>query len=126
MTERKRVLIVDDEVGVTRTVKLYLEGTGAYEVRAENQGKHAVAAVREFRPDVIILDIVMPDADGASIAGEIRADPLLAHIPIVFLTALVSQAEVGAHRGRIGGYPFLAKPVEPDRLVAFLKEQLAG
>ncbi|MBI4539462.1 MAG: response regulator [Gemmatimonadetes bacterium] len=123
-TEKKRILLVDDEATITRTLKLYLEATGAYEVRTENHGKRALAAAREFRPHLVILDIVMPDTDGATVAADIKADPALGLTPIVFLTALVSEAEVGAHRGRIGGYPFLAKPIDPDKLVECIEAQV--
>ncbi|MBI4519578.1 MAG: response regulator [Gemmatimonadetes bacterium] len=125
-TAKKRVLLVDDEPTITRTVKLYLEGTGAFEVRTENQGKQAIPAAREFRPQVIVLDIVMPDADGGTIAADIKADPDLKDTPILFLTALVSQSEVGAHRGKIGGHPFLAKPVDMDKLVDTLNALAGG
>jgi CheY-like chemotaxis protein len=91
-------------------------------VRVENQGRRAVAAAREFRPDLIVLDIMMPDADGGALAAEIQADPILRDTPIVFLTALVSRNETGGASMRIGGYPFLAKPVDPDTVLAYIEQ----
>ena len=114
---KKRILLVDDEAVVTRTLQLYLEDTDKFEVRAENEGSRAVEAARAFKPDLILLDLVMPDTDGAAVAEEIRDDPDLKDTPIVFLTALVSKAEVGPDGTTIGGNPFLAKPVDPDKVI---------
>jgi DNA-binding response OmpR family regulator len=82
---------------------------------------------REFAPDIIFLDVVMPEIDGGDVAQQIRSDPMLAHVPIVFLTAIVSAKE-GGHE--IGGFPFLAKPVSLDAVIeasnasAELREQI--
>ncbi len=122
--EKKRILVVDDEAVITRTLKLYLEGTGSYEVRTENEGSHALQAAREFNPDLIRLDLVMPDPDGATLASELGGDSELQNIPIIFLTALVSEKEVGAQGKEIGGHPFLAKPVNPERVVECIEQQL--
>jgi CheY-like chemotaxis protein len=118
---KKRVLIVDDESGFTRLLKLTLEKTGRYTVREENDGVNAWLAARDFRPDMIFLDIVMPKIDGGDVAQQIRSDPLLANVPIVFLTAIVSQKET---KNEIGGYPFLAKPVSLESIVKCLTEHL--
>lgn len=120
--EKKRILVVDDEVIVTRTLKLYLEGTGEYDVRTENAGSQAVAAAREFKPHLILLDLVMPDTDGATVAASVKEDADLRDTPIVFLTALVSRQEVGAQGRDIGGHPFLAKPVDPDKVVGAIEK----
>src|SRR6185295_5495734 len=114
--------LVDDEVAITRALAMYLTEHGDFIVRMENEGSRAVNAAREFKPDLILLDIMMPDADGPTIAAEIRADPALRNTPIVFLTALVSRNEIGMGTARIGGYPFLAKPVSPDTILACIAE----
>ena len=59
MNNKKRILLVDDEESITRSLKLFLDGTGQYEVRTENRGSLAVQVAREFRPDLIVLDLVM-------------------------------------------------------------------
>ncbi|MBI3030023.1 MAG: response regulator [Candidatus Rokubacteria bacterium] len=120
--DKRRILIVDDEAGVTRMLKLFLEATQAYEVRTENQGSRAVAAVREFRPHLVLLDVVMPDMDGAAVAAEIGADARLKDTPVVFLTALVTGKEAGGSGRNIGGRPFIAKPVDPDRIVELIEK----
>lgn len=119
---KHKVLLVDDEVGITRALALYLTENGDCDVRIENTGSRAVATARDFRPDLIVLDIVMPDADGATLASEMKADAILKDTPIVFLTALVSQHEAGGGAVQIGGHPFLAKPVDPDTVLAYIEE----
>lgn len=119
---KKRILLVDDDASVTRTLQMYLEATGAYEVRAENEGGQALAVAREFKPHLILLDIVMPDVDGATLAGDIKADAALKDVPIVFLTALVTQREVGPGGRDIGGHPFLAKPLDPEKVIECIEK----
>ena len=118
---KRKVLLVDDDAGITRSLALYLEENGSYDVRVENMGSRAIATAREFRPDVVFLDIVMPDADGGSIAAEMRGDPVLRDTPIVFLTALVSQHVTHGVQTHIGGHPFLAKPVDPDVVLSCIE-----
>lgn len=123
--EKKRILIVDDESGFTRLLKLTLERTGGYLVREENDGTKALMAAREFSPDLILLDIVMPKIDGGDVASQIKADPMLKGTRIVFLTAIVSKKEA-ATGGLIGGFPFIAKPVSLEALTACIEENLPG
>jgi len=118
----KKILLVDDEVALTRMTKLVLERTGKYEVLTENNGSKAVAAVRKFRPDIIFLDIMMPEMPGDVIAQELREDKELADIPIVFLTAIVSRTETKTLGSVIGGNQFLAKPVKADDMLKVIEE----
>lgn len=122
-TAPKRILIVDDEAGFTRLLKLTLEGTKRYIVKEENDGSQALATARLFRPELILLDIVMPKMDGGDVARQIGGDPILKDVKIIFLTAIVSQKEAGA--GGIGGFPFMAKPVSLAALTAMIEETLA-
>jgi CheY-like chemotaxis protein len=119
---KKRLLIVDDESGFTRLLKLTLEKSGGYIVREENDGTNAWLTARDFRPDIILLDIVMPKIDGGDVAQQIRSDPMLAHVPIVFLTAIVSRKET---KTEIGGFPFLSKPVSLEAIKTCLAEHFA-
>ncbi len=122
---KKRILVVDDEPALTRMLKMNLERTGDYEVRTENQGVMAVAAVREFWPDLIFLDVMMPDMSGDEVSQQLREDPVLAGIKIVFMTAIVTKAETSEMGGNIGGNEFLAKPVKTEELIATI-ERLLG
>lgn len=121
--EKKRILIVDDESGFTRLMKLTLERTGNYTVREQNDGTKALETAREFRPDLVLLDIVMPKIDGGDVARQIQADRSLQATKIVFLTAIVSQKEA-THGNMIGGFPFMAKPVSLDALQKFIELNL--
>ena len=123
--EKKRVLIIDDESGFTRLLKLTLERTKKYTVREQNDATKALETAREFQPDLILLDIVMPKADGGDVAREITADPRLKKTKIVFLTAIVSKKEA-VSGNRIGGFPFMAKPVSLDALVKCIEENLGA
>ncbi len=123
MIDKKRVMIIDDESGFTRLLKLTLEKTGSYVVREENDAGQAWLSARDFRPDIIFLDIVMPRMDGGEVAQQIRSDPALASVPIVFLTAIVSENET--HR-ELGGFPFLSKPVSLSAINNSIAEHLGG
>ena len=120
--EKKRILIVDDEASFTRMVRLNLEKTGAYEVREENKATGALAAARDFKPDLIFLDVIMPTMDGGDVASQIRKDRNLRDTPIVFLTATVSHREAGQAGLNSGGSLFLAKPVSLENLIACINE----
>jgi CheY-like chemotaxis protein len=121
--ERRRILIVDSDPNTTHLVKVLLERTGRYLVVEENDATKAHQSARNFRPDLILLDVVMPETDGGEVAARVEADPELQNTPIVFLTALVTRAEAksGLH---IQGHPFLAKPVSIPELINAIEQHL--
>ena len=119
----KRILIVDDEVGFTRLVKLNLEQTGDFIVQAENDSSKALQVARTFKPHLILLDIVMPKIDGGDVAAKIKEDIDLRNTPIVFLTALVTNRET-CSSNMMGGFPFLAKPISLDKLIECIDNNL--
>ncbi len=121
---KKRILIVDDEPSVTRTMKLNLEATGNYQVQTENHSSQALATARSFRPDLVLLDVMMPEPDGGEVAAQFQADPYLKSIPIVYLTALVTNKETGGHEKEIGDQPFLAKPADLAELTRCIEQHL--
>jgi CheY-like chemotaxis protein len=104
--KRIRVLHVDDEESYTRLLKLNLERTGKYEVRVENYSPNAVQAAREFKPHVVLLDIIMPVMFGGDVANQFANDPELKHIPIIFFSAAVTRQRIEERGGiLIGGCP---------------------
>ncbi len=122
-----KVLAIDDEAGFTRLLKLNLEKGGAYEVRVENESNHAKRAALEFEPDVILLDLVMPGMDGGDVTAQFQAHPKLKDIPIIMLTALVSQGETSEDAVALaGGNPVLPKPVKLETLTACIEEVISG
>jgi two-component system OmpR family response regulator len=123
-TNKNRILVVDDEPGFTRLLKLNLERTGNYEIRTENRPTEALSAAWEFHPELILLDVMMPGLDGGTLSSYFLESPKFKGVPIVFLTATVTKEEVSSHGGLIGGLPFLAKPVDMAELVACLNHNL--
>jgi CheY-like chemotaxis protein len=125
VNEKRRILIVDNDTNATHLVRILLEKTGQYLVLEENSSTRAYRSARIFRPDLILLDVVMPIRDGGEIAAQIRADPELQNTPIIFLTALVTptEAKAGVH---IDGHPFLAKPINIQELISTIDERLSA
>lgn len=118
------VLIVDDEPDIVLFVRIVLEQAG-HAVRTAADGAEALDAVRAERPDVIVLDVMMPNVDGWSVLTQLKADPDEATrtIPVVMLTALVGDEE--QVRGGIeGAVRYLAKPVSSDALVEAVERVL--
>jgi len=121
--ERTRILIVDDDRDTTHLVKVLLERTGHYLVLEENDATRAHWSALNFRPDLILLDIMMPETDGGEVAARIHADPKLKNTPIIFLTALATRAEAKSGLN-IQGHSFLAKPVSIPELINVIDEHL--
>jgi CheY-like chemotaxis protein len=119
---KKRILLVDDEESFTRLLKLNLERTGNYEVRVENWAGAAVTAAREFKPDLVLLDVIMPQMFGGDVASQFQADPELKAVPIIFLSASVKKQRVEEHEGVIGGFPFIAKPASLETVIAGIEK----
>lgn len=120
----KRILIVDNESDLTDVLKISLESMAGFQVHSENDPSRAFAAAKEFAPDLIIMDIKMPELDGAGVVIQLKAEPSLAETPIVFLTGTVTVPEIGRHGGKIGGLRFLPKTMPFESMVACLKEIL--
>jgi CheY-like chemotaxis protein len=121
---KKRILLVDDEKSLTSLLKLNLEETGNYEVRVENWPEDALGAARQFKPDLILLDIIMPRMPGGNVAAQIDADPELKGTPIVFLTAAVRKHQVEENEGIISERPCLAKPASMEEVVAIIEKHV--
>jgi CheY-like chemotaxis protein len=121
--KKTRILIIDDSRDFTYSAKRALERTGRYSVWEENDPTKAHQTAQRVKPDLILLDISMPETDGGEVAARIESDPTLHKTPVVFLTALVTKTE--ARSGlRIQGHPFLAKPISIPDLVAGIKRYL--
>ena len=123
--EPKRILIIDDEPSMTRMIRLTLEMTKRYQVREENQSTHALTTAREFKPDLILLDVIMPGVDGGELARRIKEDPVFKHVPVIFLTGTVTKKEA-AEGAVTAGYPLLSKPVSLKSLVECMENAFAA
>ena len=122
---KTRILVVDDEPNLSDLVRLFLEKTKRFEVRTENRPGNVLAVAREFRPDMVLLDVDMPGQDGGEVAREIEADPVLRGVPILFFTSLISSSEAGDHLTMRGGMRFLAKPLNPKVLINVIDQVMA-
>jgi CheY-like chemotaxis protein len=122
--KKKRILVVDDDRAVTHVLVRILEITGSYEVRAVNHPTKAVEAAREFRPDLIVLDIIMPTLDGGEVLAELRGDKEFSDLRAIFLTGLVSSEEIGGEGYEISNHPVIPKPVSADTFRAVVAGQL--
>jgi CheY-like chemotaxis protein len=118
---KRRILIVDDEVSFTRLLKLNLEQTEDYEVRIETGADRAVRTAREFSPDLILLDVIMPGIFGDEVACQFAADVRLRQVPVVFLSAAP-----GGGPSELHGRPFIAKPASVDEIIEGIERHLPG
>jgi CheY-like chemotaxis protein len=119
---KKKILVVDDAKSLTTLLKLNLEDTGDYEVRVENWAEDALPAAREFKPDLVLLDIIMPRMAGGDVVAQFRADPELKTTPIVFITAAVPPHIVEENDGIICELPCLAKPVTIEKVIEAIEK----
>jgi CheY-like chemotaxis protein len=122
-TNKPRILIVDDNPRFSHNARLILQESGQYVVCEENDAASAVETARSFRPDLILLDLVMPQLDGAQVAAQVESDWALHGVPIVFVTGLVTRDE--ARNGqRIDGHRVVSKPVSSFDLLGAVEESL--
>jgi two-component system, OmpR family, response regulator len=116
----KRILVVEDEPDHMELVLIALETMGGFTVKACRNGQQALEVAPVFAPDLILLDVNMPDLDGPATLHELRKFPTLQHTPVVFLTASVLKGEVEAYR-RLDILDVIAKPFSPRRLASIVK-----
>ena len=118
----RRILVVDDDREVVRLIRAYLEQAG-FEVLAAYDGDTAVHVIRRERPDLLLLDLMLPGKDGWAITRLVRGDPALAHIPIIMLTARVDDTDkiVGLE---LGADDYVTKPYNPREVVARVRARL--
>jgi two-component system alkaline phosphatase synthesis response regulator PhoP len=119
---KQRILVVDDDREVVRLMQAYLERAG-YEVMIAYDGQSAVHMLRREKPDLLLLDLMLPDQDGFDITRLMRGDPTLADIPIIMLTARVDVTDriVGLE---MGADDYVTKPYDPREVVARVRARL--
>jgi two-component system alkaline phosphatase synthesis response regulator PhoP len=119
---KQRILVVDDDREVVRLMRAYLEQAG-YEVLAAYDGETALHTLRREGPDLVLLDLMLPDRDGYDITRLVRSDPALADIPIIMLTARVEDTDkiIGLE---IGADDYVTKPYNPREVVARVRARL--
>lgn len=119
---KQTVLVVDDDREVVRLMSAYLEQAG-YAVLVAYDGETAVHQLRREKPDLLLLDLMLPDRDGYDITRLVRSDAALAHIPIIMLTARVEDTDkiVGLE---IGADDYVTKPYNPREVLARVRARL--
>lgn len=108
--------MIDDDIDFSEMAKMMLEKTGLYEVAVCNESAEAMKWVRERKPDLILLDVVMPNVDGGEVAGMLRQDKNFCSIPLVFMTSLMTAREA-ASSPLIKGHQFISKPISGEALI---------
>ena len=111
----ERILYVDDEPDIQRVASLALEATGGFEVTLCGSGAEALSEIRRRPPDLILLDVMMPDMDGPSTLRALRAVPDAATVPVIFMTAKVQPHEIEGYL-ELGAIDVIAKPFNPMTL----------
>src|SRR3989339_1480585 len=115
MDRKAKVLIIDDEEDFCHFVKLNLERSGKFQVWASTKAVTGINTAKIQQPDVILLDILMPEMDGSQVAENLLNDEATKKIPIIFLTALAQRKEVEDSSGIIGGGALFPKPGKKEQ-----------
>ncbi len=123
-TMARKILAVDDEKHIVRLVQINLQKEG-YEVATASTGREALERVGEFAPDLIVMDVMMPEMDGFEALKKLKENPATRDIPVIMLTAKAQDADV--FRGwQSGADLYLTKPFNPAELLSFVKRLLAS
>ncbi len=115
MSELNRIMLVEDEPDIQTVVKLALETVGGFRVDICENGSQALAQVMGLRPDLILLDVMMPGMDGPTTLVNLREIEEAKDIPVIFMTAKVQQQELKEYRN-LGAIGVIAKPFDPMKL----------
>lgn len=115
----KKILAVDDEKHIVRLVQINLQKEG-YDVVTATNGREAIEAVDEHKPDLIVMDVMMPEMDGFAALQKLKENRATANIPVIMLTAKAQDADV--FKGwQSGADLYLTKPFNPQELITFVK-----
>jgi len=117
---KHKILVVDDEKDIVELLKYNLENENIFEVFTAYKGRDALNIVKKIKPDLIILDIMMPEYNGYEICKELLSTPSTSNIPIIFLTAKDNEIDeiIGFE---LGAYDYIHKPVSPKKIIARVK-----
>ena len=122
----KKLLVIDDEEYFCRAVKKAIEMKRDLQVLTATRGDEGLRLARTQKPDLILLDIVMPGMMGTQVAEELLQDPNTASIPVIFVTAIVKKEDTDRAMGFLGGRMFIAKPVVVDELLKKIDSALSS
>lgn len=117
----EKILYIEDEADIQTIARLALESIGGFVVETCNSGREGLDCVASFAPDLILLDVMMPDMDGPATLRALRQLPGLAAAPVVFMTAKVQPQELAGYRA-LGALDVIAKPFDPMTLAEQVRE----
>jgi CheY-like chemotaxis protein len=121
--EKLRILIVDNNSQFARSARLVLDQSGKYVACSVVDPRRALETARSFKPNLVIVDLIMPQEDGIEVATQLEADWALHGVPIVFVTALITPEEARDSR-RINGHRIVARPTRGFDLIKIVEENL--
>lgn len=121
--DKKRIMVVDDEEDFLKVLKLNLEQTGNYDVLVLSNARNIVSHVNDFKPDIILLDLLMPGVGGIEACQMLNKDPIGSRIPIIALSALEKDVDkLKAYK--VGVVDYITKPVETDTIIKAVAKAL--
>lgn len=113
----RRILLIEDDPDIQKMVRLSLQFTTGAEVKTAGDGATGMRQVAEFQPELILLDVMLPDTDGYAVCKALKADPATREIPVIFLSARAQQSEVQQGLA-LGAAGYLVKPFDPMTLAS--------
>jgi len=122
--ERSKILVIDDEEDFCEFVKWSLEKTGKFEVIISADGASGIECAQKESPELILVDIQMPQMNGAEVADHLLHNETTQDIPIAFITGLLHEEDIKKRGGYIHGFPFISKPITKDELVQQIESVL--
>lgn len=113
---RRKALVVDDDVELVELIKDVLESDGRFDVRVANNGFDAGMMVKEYKPDILVLDVMLPDINGGEVCQRVRSDSTLDDVKIICISGMVEADKIDGLK-RAGANDFVQKPFEVEHLV---------
>jgi len=123
-TKAAKILVIDDESEITQIIEAFLQNAG-YEVATENSSVMGIELAKQFKPDLVLLDIMMPNMDGYEICDELKKSSETKTVPVIFLTGKDSRDDKGKSF-QVGGDMFVKKPFSCERLLEIINIVLAS
>jgi CheY-like chemotaxis protein len=122
--DKKKILVIDDEPDILKVTSIRLKKLG-YNVLTAVNGKQGLDTIRREKPDLVLLDLVMPSMNGAEVCEQIKNDKVLKHIPIILFTASGSAAVTDEKIKKFGADDYIIKPFEPEEFRGKVENILA-
>ena len=122
--DKKKILVVDDEPDILRVTSIRLKKLG-YNVLTAVDGKQGLDTMRREKPDLVLLDLVMPSMDGAEVCEQLKNDKVLKHVPIILFTAGGSPAMTDEKVKQFGADDYIVKPFDPEEFRGKVEKILA-